>query len=688
MEAYPLSPSNNGELRCKDVIEVFEIVRSKLGNHKKPVEQARLFAKILGPSGNTINHFISKISCLTNKRVELSFFHQIKTTTESLISEQDSTGHSAGLDDHGATKESSLICGNKVCLSHLLDLVIVLMAAAGNFTTANSEASAEPKDKTDEADFENIANPFKAFSLRLWRRGVKSAGLLRDKTKTTVSERDTEENCKNDAVATCDGIYENNEENEIRQCGSQQVASKSFTGKEVNGKNNNLTEKRSLRSLPSSLGNENFERTKEASGDNNLVQASQHAQKKQRRKLPQLKESLAGKTTEEKGGLTVSVKKLQMETETLRNEAQALRSQLEVLVKDNRDVKDSLAREKTERENAMQKSKELQRKLDEHDKGSRERAFLLNSRLERLQHAKLAADQGCLKFSLRQERFEVYEEQATLLCKKSIEIVKKELEERRGLYAAEQRTFDDVSSTGDGLTMYEAHRELQNNIVELIKRYRADLKLLTGTRDEEDSEEFIRDFYGKESIGYLSTIEERQDSVSNYLTGDTERYRIAFGMPLEPAESCYAMNHQVMNDVESETIFTSHKRQDREKPEKPRRRPGHSSKTALTDERDETKSLSDFPSCSGSMVSKVKQFPKRSNSLNTIDEGKHHVQRSCSSIVALMRSSQRSSNTASGVKKNYIECSACKKNKEQRKRIKKSSSSCKSRDRMSDIYYV
>ncbi|CAH3105607.1 unnamed protein product, partial [Porites lobata] len=416
--------------------------------------------------------------------------------TESLISEQDSTGHSAGLDDHGVTKESSLICGNKVCLSHLLDLVIVLMAAAGNFTTANSEASAEPKDKTDEADFENTANPFKAFSLRLWRRGVKK-------------------NCKNDAVATCDGIYENKEENEIRQCGSQQVASKSFTGKEVNGKNNNLTEKRSLRSLPSSLGNENFERTKEASGDNNSVQASQHAQKKQRRKLPQLKESFAGKTAEEKGGLTVSVKKLQMETETLRNEAQALRSQLEVLVKDNKDVKDSLASEKTERENAIQKCKELQRKLDEHDKGSRERAFLLNSRLERLQHAKLAADQGCLKFSLRQERFEVYEEQATLLCKKSTEIVKKELEERRGLYAVEHRTLDDLPSTGDGLTMYEAHRELQNNIVELIKRYRADLKLLTGTRDgeeRENSEEFIRDFYGKESIGYLSTIEERQDS--------------------------------------------------------------------------------------------------------------------------------------------------------------------------------
>ena len=704
MEAYPLSPRNNAELRCKDVIEVFEIVRSKLGNHKQPVEQARLFAKMLGPSGNTINHFISKISCLTNRRVGLSFFHQIKTTTESLISEQDSTGHSAALVDHGATKESSLICGTKVCLSHLLDLVIVLMAAAGNFTTTLCEASAEPEDKTDEVDCENTANPLKAFSLRLWRRGVKSAGLLRDKTKTTVSETDTEENCKNDAVATCDGIYENKEENEIRQCGSQRVASKSFTGKEVNGKNNNLTEKRSLRSLPSSLGNENFERTKEASGDNNLVQASQHAQKKQRRKLPQLKESLAGKTTEEKGGLTVSVKKLQIETETVRNEGQTLRSQLEVLIKDNRGLKDSLAREKRERENAMQKCKELQRKLDEHDKGSRERAFLLNSRLERLQHAKLAADQGCLKFSLRQERFEVYEEQATLLCKKSIEIVKKELEERRGLYAVEQRTFDDLPSTGDGLTMYEAHRELQNNIVELIKRYRADLKLLTGTRDEEDSEEFIRDFYGKESIGYLSTIEEKQDSVSKYLTRDTERYRIAFGMPLEPAESCYAMNHDVMNEVQSEKIFTSHKRQDREKPEKPRRRPGHSSKTALTDEYrdqyscqkqerddldlDETKSLKDFPSCSGSMVWKVKQYPKRSNSLNTIDEGRHHVQRSCSSIVALMRSSQRSSNTASGVKKNYIECSACKKNKEQRKRIKKSSSSCKSRDRMSDIYYV
>ena len=72
----------------------------------------------------------------------------------------------------------------------------------------------------------------------------------------------------------------------------------------------------------------------------------------------------------------------------------------------------------------------------------------------------------------------------------------------------------------------------------------------------------------------------------------------------------------------------------------------------------------------------------------TIDEGRHHVQRSCSSIVALMRTSQRSKNMASGVKKNYIECSTCKKNKEQRKRIKKSPSSCKSRDRKSDIYYV
>ena len=707
MEAYPLSPRNNAELRCEDVIEVFEIVRSKLGNHKQPVEQARLFAKMLGPSGNTVNHFISKISCLKNKRVELSFFHQIKTTTETLISEQDSTGHSAGLGDHGASKESSLICGKKVCLSHLLDLVIVLMAASGNFTTALSEASAEPKDKTDEVDCENTANLFKAFSLRLWRRGVKGAGLLREKTKTTVSECGAEENCKNDAVATCDSVYENKAENESRQCGSQQVASKSFTGKEVSGKNNNLTEKSSLRSLPSFLGTENFaERNKEITGDNNSARASQHAQKKQRRMLPQLKESFIGKTTEEREGLTVSVKKLQIETETLRNEAQALKSKLEVLIKDNRDVKDSLAREKKERENTMQKCKELQRKLDEHDKGSRERVFLLNSRLERLQHAKLAADQGCLKFSLRQERFEVYEEQATLLCKKSIEIVKKELEERRGLYAVEQRTLDDFPSTGDGLTMYEAHRELQNYIVELIKRYRADLKLLTGTRDEEDSEEFTRDFYGKESNGYLATIEERQDSVSNYLTRDIERYRIAFGMPLEPAESCYTMNnHKIMNDVESEKNFTSHKRQDREKPVKLRRRQSHSSRTAIDEHRDqyfcqkqerdnldldEAKSLKDFPSCSGSMVSKVKQNPKRSNSLDTMDENRHLVQRSCSSIVALMRSSQRSSNMASGVKKNYIECSACKKNKEQRKRIKKSpsSTSCKSSDRMSDIYYV
>ena len=59
-----------------------------------------------------------------------------------------------------------------------------------------------------------------------------------------------------------------------------------------------------------------------------LHKKEQYAQKKQRRKLPQLKESFAGKTTEERGGLTISVKKLQIETETLRNEAQTLRSQL------------------------------------------------------------------------------------------------------------------------------------------------------------------------------------------------------------------------------------------------------------------------------------------------------------------------------------------------------------------------
>ena len=167
---------------------------------------------------------------------------------------------------------------------------------------------------------------------------------------------------------------------------------------------------------------------------------------------------------------------------------------------------------------------------------------VLNSRLERLQHAKLAADQGCLKFRIRQERFEVYEEQATLLCKKLIEIVKKQLEERRGLYAVEQRTFDDFPSTGDGLTMYEAHRELQNYIVELIKRYRADLKLLTGTRDEEDAEEFIRDFYGKEPNGYLVSDQQifplswpenqalfAKSDIVNHQIGTSDHNRVGFG---------------------------------------------------------------------------------------------------------------------------------------------------------------
>ena len=97
--------------------------------------------------------------------------------------------------------------------------------------------------------------------------------------------------------------------------------------------------------------------------------------------------------------------------------------------------------------------------------------------------------------------------------------------------------------------------------------------------------------------------------------------------------------------------------------------------------KEETKSMRDLPSSSGSLASEVKQYPRRSSSLNTIDSDRG--QRSCSSIVALVRFGQRSGDMTAGV-----EYSVCRRNKQQNKRVQKSMSTCGNRSRMSHVHYI
>ena len=713
MEAYPLAATHNNALSCKDATEVTEIVRSLLADQGRVVQHARTFAERFNHTGNqALYRFISKIAARHSD--ELSIPSQTCTRTQPLITNDDSCDHFSPQDSDGTDlKENGISCPNKVC-THFLDLIIALMAAAGNVDAVVGGTSRESKDKRVPVDSlhdepAKTANSFKEFSLRMWRKGVKSTGLFKDGTTAPVTEIKNETSSKYDTATVCECNKKENNKQKIdleEKHDSAQDDSK-------------CTEKKSssFDSPPSLEIATKQGRANQITTDNGTANASQ--QKRPRRKLPNLireglltEADLADVRPGEAHSTTL-VKKLELEKEELKKEASALKSQTEMLIEENRNVKASLEREQTEKENVTQKCKELQVQLDELERSARQHTFMLNSRLERLQHAKLAADQGCLHLSLRQERLAVYEQQATLICQRLTDTVRRELKQRHGLFGVAginytnsmtHFTWDDYPADSDGLAMYETHRKLENDVVELIKRYRAVMHLLTGSKDEGEK---LRDCYEQESSIYhdLETIEEGQDAMLNYLTEDDEHYQkhgdYKFVIQFE-AESSRAVSnhgapaedlrrHQRLNTVQRhpgrETTLKLGRKSDKRTRKGTNKHIDHfTCQERVADKLDmeEIKSLKDLPSGSASVASENNQYPRRSNSLHTVD--RHHGQRSCSSIVALVRSGQQGEQAQSV--RNTAECSACRRNREQSRKLKKSMSTCRSRGRMSNIHYV
>ena len=150
MEAYPLAATHNNALSCKDATEGTEIVRSLLADRGRVVQHARTFDERFNHTGNqAMYRFISKIAARHSN--ELSIPSQTYTRTQPLITKEDSCDHFTPQDSDGTDlKENSISCPNKVC-TRLLDLITVLMAAAGKFG-AVGETSWESKDKRVPAD--------------------------------------------------------------------------------------------------------------------------------------------------------------------------------------------------------------------------------------------------------------------------------------------------------------------------------------------------------------------------------------------------------------------------------------------------------------------------------------------------------------------------------------------------------
>ena len=670
MEADPFVGQNNA-LNCKDVIEVTEVLRSaSLADPAQNIQHARAFAERFTQPGKTaLNNFISKIA-INDQCVERSMPSQINTRTRLLMAEQDICDHSTCRDGDKKFKENCISCGDRVC-THLLDLIIVLMAATGNFGGEDDKTSREFKDKCVPPDSGNdgsdkTANSLKAFSLRIWRKGMKSTGLFKDISVRNNDYKET--SSRDDIVASCESNKKENKEN----TGMKEFDDTKCTSNILNEKTSDSLVERSSGSFDLSLGN-----TSKHYRHSNFTTNKTTDHVTQRRRLPILTDSTAVTSAEK------LIKKLELEKEELRKESNALQSQIEMLIKENKNVKASLTREQTEKEIVTQKCGQIQAQLDEHEDSTRHHIFKLKSQVERLQHAKLAAEQGCLNLSLRQERLAVYEQQATRICQRLIDTIRRELRERYSLFDIASKKYtnsirhfrwNDYPVDDNGLAMYEAHCHLENYVIEMIKR-------------SKDVHEKPRDCHEQESDGYLATIEEaRQDDTD-------DEHASEYGELLE-SDSRLALNHHDMTGYRRLNIkhgVTLQKQNGRDSCTKLKRKSDQRSRKGTDKHGDhltcqgqeiqlgweETKSLKDLPSCSSSLASEP---VTRCNSPNTVD-GR---QRSCSSIVALVRSGQP--RQVDSMATNNVDCSACRRNKITR--VKKSMSTCRSSAKMSNVHYV
>ena len=489
------NPTN--ALNCKDVIEITEIVRSSISNRRsKIVKYARVFADTLSQPGvNILNNFISRITGDEIYAVQPTHSPVNTTTdvTETVILEQEIDYITAKRDYGENLKEGrAFYCGNKVCI-HLLDLLMLLMAACGNYITVNDRKarlekmkSFAPTKESDTQDCDETAKSFEEFSSKIM-------ATTKEKTDATLFT----------TGAITNGTTHVNEETNSRLEGGR------------NAKPGDPSERRS-----SSFFGRSFEKAKkrEQAGvtTRGNTQTTMHSTQ-QSKTLPKMIGKLAKSDSDDlryEVLVTNFMRKLELEKEELRKEPNSFKSRIKMLIKENENCKAFLTKESMEKDNLSQKCEQLKRQLQEHKQSTRQQVFKLCSRLERLQHAKITSDKTCLQLSLRQQRLVLYEQQVVLICQRLTDRVRRELEEIQSLFepvrvrcstSSGQLQWNDFPADGNGSIMYEVHLHLESYVTTMIEGFRAFL------RNRYENEK-TQDCHRQESLGYLASIEEVEEA--------------------------------------------------------------------------------------------------------------------------------------------------------------------------------
>lgn len=527
MEADPCAVDDKYTelISCEDVIRVSRILRASLANPERALEDARSFADKVSPKDKTLHQFISKIVRQDNDScAEESWSSQIITRTDTYIAQ---TTHDdiTSPNRKQNLEQKDICCQGKIC-THLLDLIILSMAAARNFAATSKEKGWYSTDKclpTDSLhdESETKGSFFRVFSLKVWKRGIESVGLFRERTAEAVPPEDERTNSdhsgfivdnKNMKVEDKDELKETHvsKKNEMCKCTEKYVCMKRSSTSAVE----QATETKNIHEV---VENDHM------SNDTSPTAGEMLQTEKAGRKLADLKDLVDDRSVQGKEYSTEEVKKLQLEKEMQREERNALQTQTESLIKENREIKASLEKLQLDKDNLAREYKTLQADLDKHERSTRHHTFMLNTRLERLQHAKLAAHQSCLKLSLERERFVVYEQHIAPICQRIMKTVRRELQQTQDLFDVSSTTYptrnEGPVDEEPGFTMYEAHHRLERQILKLIKRYKAVLQLLTGPEDRNES-------YKDETRSQFYSIEERRiDPFLEYEQFDLHRSR-------------------------------------------------------------------------------------------------------------------------------------------------------------------
>lgn len=726
MEAYPSVANNKSNvLSCEDVMKASGILRSSIANPQRAIEDARSFAETVSPADKTLNEFIAKIVCRDDDScVEETSLSQINTTTETYTAR---ITHNDSNWQHGeeALKKKKNICRHGQLYTHLLDLVILCMAVARNFaakeTNLNSTDKSVPADSSLEEESVKAGSSFSVFSWKMWTKGIKSVGLLRDRASAAVPEDNARS--KKDGIDITVENNNNGAEDKDDLKGEQTREHNVVNRAE---KNSNFTE--TSYPLVENISPSTARRSSENTVIHGTVQgghmskdnmrAGGTSQKRARKKLPNLVNSflksdlIDGGAEEEKEHTAATLKKLQLEKEMLKEERNALQSETEKLIKENKEIKASLLRVETEKENLTREYTQLKAQCEEHERRSRQHTFMLNTRLERLQHAKLAADQGCLKLSLKQERLVVYEQHVILMCLRVMKTVKLELERTQDLFhvaniaancscSAVNSTWNEDPSDGEGLTMFEAHHRLEKQILELIKRYRTVTRLLTAVKGKDEKQSECDN--AEPSSHFYTREEGNRDSLPQC----DEHFELHSAPTTESDSSCCVsiIDGVPARDIQhSGLLNTGNRRAGYERRENSLATANNTAKRSgysvgshgeqftrqrkvddIKRETEKTNVFTKMPSSTSNECPTLEVSRHRRNSLVTPNQG----QRSCSSIVPLRVTTSQTSSIETGLtNQRNTECSVCRKNTEDTRRVKKSMSSYGRRERPVNVHLV